>query len=241
MEMSTPFEPLTQAFPRQHERDHMVQEQLLARGVREPSVIRAVRMIPRHEFVPAEAAAEAYGDYPLPIGYGQTISQPYIVGYMTEALHPQPHERVLEIGTGSGYQAAVLSLLSATVLTLEIVAELAERSSRTFRKLGLVNITVRAEDGARGCQKETIHGSKPEARFDMIIVTAAPKSIPYPLLDQLAPGGRLIVPVGTTVQRLILFHNTPRGITRDDLLPVTFVPLTGKAYPPPPTTPAPWD
>lgn len=231
--MNTPFEPLAHAFPRQHERDSMVQEQLCARGIREPSVIRAMRMIPRHEFVPAEAAAEAYCDYPLPIGYGQTISQPYIVGYMTEALHPQPHERVLEIGTGSGYQAAVLSLLSATVLSLEIVAELAERSSRTFRRLGLVNITVRAEDGARGCPKA--------APLDMIIFTAAPQSIPYPLLDQLAPGGRMIVPVGTTVQRLILFSNTPQGITRDDLLPVTFVPLTGKAYPPPPTTPAPWD
>lgn len=241
MEMSTPFEPLAQTFPRQHERDSMVQEQLLARGIREPSVIRAMRMIPRHEFVPAEAAAEAYCDYPLPIGYGQTISQPYIVGYMTEALHPQPHERVLEIGTGSGYQAAVLSLLTATVLSLEIVAELAERSSRTLRRLGLANITVRAEDGARGCPNEAPPWSKPGACFDMIIFTAAPKSIPYPLMGQLAPGGRMIVPVGITVQRLILFSNTPQGITRDELLPVTFVPLTGKAYPPPPTTPAPWD
>ncbi len=220
--MSTPFEFQVHPFPRQRERDHMVREQLLARGIREPAVIQALRTIPRHEFVPADVVADAYGDHPLPIGYGQTISQPYIVGYMTEALHAQPHERVLEIGTGSGYQAAVLATLAATVLTLEIVEKLAEQSSRTFRKLGLVNITARVGDGSRGCQKE--------APFDMIILTAAPESPPLPLLDQLAPGGRMIVPVGTTVQRLMLFSNTSQGITHKDLLPVAFVPLTGKAH-----------
>ncbi len=215
------FKPLAHPFPRQRERDHMVREQLLARGIREHAVIRALRTIPRHEFVPAGALAEAYDDHPLPIGYGQTISQPYIVAYMTEALHLKPHERVLEIGTGSGYQAAILAQLAATVLTIEIVKELAERAGRTFHLLHISNITGRAGDG--------YHGWPEAAPFNAIILTAAPEHIPQPLLDQLAPGGRMIVPMGKTMQRLLLLTNTSEGFTRNHLLPVAFVPMTGEA------------
>ncbi len=211
-----------QPFPRQDERDHMVRSQILARGIREPAVIRALRTVPRHEFVPAGDSAGAYDDHPLAIGHGQTISQPYIVAAMTEALHVQPHERVLEIGTGSGYQTAVLAQLAATVHTIEIVGELAERAGRTFHRLGIATITGRTGDGYQGW---------PEAApFDVMMLTAAPGHIPQPLLDQLAPGGRMIVPVGTTTQRLILLTRTPRGVTREELLPVTFVPMTGEAH-----------
>ena len=219
--MSTNFKPLAHPFPRQDERDHMVREQILARGVREPAVIRALRTVPRHEFVPADVSAKAYDDHPLPIGYGQTISQPYIVAYMTEALHLQSRERVLEIGTGSGYQAAILAQVAATVFTIEIVGELAERAGRMFHKLGIPNITSRAGDGYQGW---------PEAApFDAIILTAAPEHLPQPLMDQLAPGGRMILPMGKTTQRLLLLTRTPKGITRKDLLPVVFVPMTGEA------------
>ncbi len=219
--MISNLEPLPHPHPRQDERDRMVREQLLARGIRAPAVIRAMRAVPRHEFVPAEAAAEAYDDHPLSIGYGQTISQPYIVAYMTEALRLHPHERVLEIGTGSGYQAAVLAQVAAAVLTVEIVGELAARAGRTFRRLGIDNVTGRAGDG--------YHGWPEAAPFDAIILTAAPDHIPQPLLDQLAPGGRMILPMGTTWQRLLLLTKTPKGITRHTLLPVAFVPMTGEA------------
>ena len=208
-------------FPRQHERDRMVREQLLARGIREPAVIRALQTVPRHEFVPAEASAEAYDDHPLPIGYGQTISQPYIVAYMTEALSLHSHDRVLEIGTGSGYQTAILAQVAATVLTIEIVGALAERASRTFHKLGMATITSREGDGYQGWAEA--------APFDAIILTAAPEHLPQPLLDQLAPGGRMIVPMGKTMQYLLLLTGTPEGFTRKNLLPVAFVPMTGEA------------
>ena len=165
--------------------------------------------------------AEAYDDHPLPIGYGQTISQPYIVAYMTEALRLNEHERVLEIGTGSGYQAAVLAKLGVRVFTIEIIEELAERARQTFDRLGIPHITGRAGDGYQGW---------PEAApFDAIILTAAPEHIPQPLMDQLALGGRMILPLGKTLQQLVILTNTSAGIQRKELLPVAFVPMTGTA------------
>ena len=204
----------------------MVKEQLLARGISDQAVIHAMREVPRHEFVLAEDSAEAYEDHPLPIGYGQTISQPYIVAYMTEALHLNKDDRVLEIGTGSGYQAAILAKLGATVFTIEIVEELAERARQTFHTLGIPHITSRAGDGYQGWPEE--------APFDAIILTAAPEHIPQPLLDQLALGGRMILPLGKTLQRLIILTNTSAGIQRNELLPVAFVPMTGEAQTRPP-------
>ena len=215
------YDPPPHPFPRQHERDCMVREQLLARGIHEEAVLHAMREIPRHEFVPAGDAAEAYDDHPLPIGYGQTISQPYMVAYMTEALTLQPHERVLEIGTGSGYQTAILSQVAATVLTIEIIKELAERARQTFHALNIPTITSRAGDG--------YHGWPETAPFDAIILTAAPEHIPHPLLEQLAAGGRMILPMGKTMQRLLLLTKTSEGFTRNNLLPVAFVPMTGEA------------
>ena len=219
--MSMAFEPLAHSYPRQSERDHMVQAQLVARGISDQAVIRAMREVPRHEFALPEDAAEAYDDHPLPIGYGQTISQPYIVAYMTEALRLNQRERVLEIGTGSGYQAAVLAQLGVRVFTIEIVEELAERARQTFDRLGIPHITSRAGDGYQGWPEE--------APFDAIILTAAPEHIPQPLLDQLAPGGRMILPLGKTLQKLVILTNTPAGIQRKELLPVAFVPMTGEA------------
>ena len=219
--MSMEFEPLAHPYPRQRERDHMVEAQLLTRGVSDQAVILAMREVPRHEFVPAEDAAEAYDDHPLSIGFGQTISQPYIVAYMTEALNLDGDERVLEIGTGSGYQAAILAKLGVKVFTIEIVEELAQRARRTFDRLGIPHITSRAGDGYQGWLEA--------APFDAIILTAAPEHIPQPLLDQLATGGRMILPLGKTLQKLIILTNTSAGIQRKELLPVAFVPMTGEA------------
>ena len=219
--MSMEFEPLAHPYPRQRERDHMVKTQLLTRGISDRAVIRAMREVPRHEFVPAEDAPEAYDDHPLPIGYGQTISQPYIVAYMTEALGLNGDERVLEIGTGSGYQAAVLAKLGVKVFTIEIVEELARRARHAFERLGIPQITSKAGDGYQGWLEA--------APFDAIILTAAPEHIPQPLLDQLAPGGRMILPLGKTLQKLIMLTNTSTGIQRKELLPVAFVPMTGEA------------
>ncbi len=218
---SMELSPLEHPYPRQSERDHMVKSQLLTRGISDGAVIRAMREVPRHEFVPAEDAAEAYDDHPLSIGYGQTISQPYIVAYMTEALRLNGDERVLEIGTGSGYQAAVLAKLGVNVFTIEIVEELAQRARHTFDRLGIPHIISRAGDGYQGWPEE--------APFDAIILTAAPEHIPQPLLDQLAPGGRMILPLGKTLQKLVILTNTTAGIQRKELLPVAFVPMTGEA------------
>jgi len=193
----------------------------MVRGVTKDHSGPTMREVPRHEFVPADDSAEAYDDHPLPIGYGQTISQPYVVAYMTEALHVNKHERVLEIGTGSGYQAAILANLGAKVFTIEIVEELAERARQTFHKLGISHVTSRAGDGYQGWPEE--------APFDAIILTAAPEHIPQPLMDQLALGGRMILPLGKTLQRLILLTKTSDGIQRSELLPVAFVPMTGEA------------
>jgi len=215
--------------PRQVERDRMVREQIIARGVTDSHVIQALREVPRHEFVPESEREQAYEDHPLPIGFGQTISQPYIVAFMTEALGLQRHERVLEIGTGSGYQAAVLSQLVDNVFSIEIVESLAQRAQETLTKLGLTNVTVRAGDGYQGWPDE--------APFDAIILTAAPEHIPQPLLDQLAVGGRLILPLGKAVQKLMLMKRIQDGWQKEELLPVSFVPMTGRVESGPPSLP----
>ncbi len=207
--------------PRQVERDEMVRDQIIARGITDPRIIRALREVPRHEFVPESEADQAYEDHPLPIGFRQTISQPYIVAFMTEALRLQPHERVLEIGTGSGYQAAILSRLASKVFTIEILDPLAQRAKDTLKKLGLTNVAVRTGDGYQGWPDE--------APFDAIILTAAPWHVPQPLLNQLAIGGRLILPVGKIAQTLRLIKRSQDGWQEEELLPVAFVPMTGEA------------
>jgi protein-L-isoaspartate(D-aspartate) O-methyltransferase len=202
-------------------REQMVREQIEDRGVHDARILAALRKVPRHLFVPSEERAQAYNDYPLAIGYGQTISQPYIVAYMTEALELKPHDRVLEIGTGSGYQAAILAELVAEVYSIEIVAPLAKEAEARLRRLGYSNVQVRAGDGYRGW---------PEAApFDAIIITAAPRNVPQPLLDQLREGGRMVLPLGAWDQELVRLRRSGGGILRESLLPVRFVPMTGEA------------
>jgi protein-L-isoaspartate(D-aspartate) O-methyltransferase len=213
---------------RQVERDSMVETQILAGGVTDPAVIAAMRRVPRHRFMPDSRSEYAYGDFPLSIGYEQTISQPFIVAYMTQALKLKPDEKVLEIGTGSGYQAAILAELVSKVLTIEIVEPLAARAKKTLAELGYDNVIVRAGDGYQGWPDES--------PFDVIILTAAPNHIPEPLLEQLAIGGRLIVPVGDYPQRLLLIRRTEEGYQETELLPVVFVPMTGEALTNPPAT-----
>jgi protein-L-isoaspartate(D-aspartate) O-methyltransferase len=201
-------------------RRRMVDEQIADRDVRDPRVLDAMRRVPRHRFVPPALVSRAYDDSPLPIGYEQTISQPFIVAYMTEALGIQRSHTVLEIGTGSGYQAAVLGEIARTVYTIEIVPELARRAAETLKALGYGNVHVRAGDG---------YGGWPEhAPFDRIMLTAAPETIPKPLIDQLAPRGRLIAPVGEQgeTQWLTIVEKTPRGVTQRRTIPVRFVPFT---------------
>ena len=207
----------------------MVETQIVARGVRDPRVLAAMREIPRHLFVQPSVRSSAYEDHPLPIAANQTISQPYIVALMTELLEVKPTDRVLEIGTGSGYQSAVLSKLAREVYTIEIVPELARSSAETLAKLGYKNVFVREGDGYRGWPEH--------APFDAIIVTAAPEHVPQPLLDQLAPGGRLVIPVGSFFQELkVLTRDKSGRITEKNILPVRFVPMTGEIEktPPPP-------
>jgi protein-L-isoaspartate(D-aspartate) O-methyltransferase len=212
--------PATNA-DRAAERERMVEEQIAARGVHDERVLAALRRVPRHRFVPEDVAAQSYGDHPLPIGHGQTISQPYIVGFMSAALGLDGDEKVLEIGTGSGYQAAVLSELAREVFTIEIIPELGERARSTLAELGLANVHVRVGDGYLGWPEE--------APFDAILVTAAPVHVPQPLVDQLALGGRMILPVGDDRQELVLLRRTEKGIEREEVLPVRFVPMTGIA------------
>jgi protein-L-isoaspartate(D-aspartate) O-methyltransferase len=201
-------------------RETMVREQIVARGVREPRVIAAMRKAPRHLFVPAAERDRAYADSPVPIGEGQTISQPYIVALMTELVRPQPDDIALEVGTGSGYQAAVLSQLVAHVYTIELEETLGRRASAALREQKYDNVTVRIGDGYAGWPEH--------APFDVIMVTAAPEQVPQPLIDQLKPGGRLIVPVGPrfSVQQLQLIEKDASGEVRTRTVsPVMFVPL----------------
>jgi protein-L-isoaspartate(D-aspartate) O-methyltransferase len=203
------------------ERNKMVEEQIAGRGVKNARVLRAMREVPRHGFVPVDQAARAYRDSPLPIGFEQTISQPYIVAAMTELLDPQPSHKVLEIGTGSGYQAAILSRLVDKVFSIEIVEELAARAKRDLEKHGFKNVVVIAGDGYRGLPAE--------APFDGIIVTAAPDHVPQPLIDQLRAGGRMVIPVGDEYQQLKLFEKTKSGLVEKTIFDVRFVPMTGEA------------
>ncbi|HYO79781.1 MAG TPA: protein-L-isoaspartate(D-aspartate) O-methyltransferase [Bryobacteraceae bacterium] len=196
----------------------LVEEHIEKRGVRNPEVLRAVRGVPRHEFVPADIRAQAYDDKPLPIGYGATISQPYIVAAMTELLEAEPHHRVLEIGTGSGYQSAVLSGLVQTIYSVELVPELAVSATETLARLGYGNVIVRSGDGYNGWPEH--------APFDRVIVTAAPPQLPETLLHQLKPGGKLVVPVGGAEQHLMVFDKLPDGTVRKRaVFPVMFVPM----------------
>jgi protein-L-isoaspartate(D-aspartate) O-methyltransferase len=203
-------------------RCRMVKEQLTSpgRSITNARVINAILEVPRHEFIPEERRAEAYEDYPLPIGYGQTISQPYIVAFMTEQLDLKPSNRILEIGAGSGYQAAILSRLVAEVYTIEIVDALAQRAARDLKRLGYDNVKVKSGDGYLGWSEH--------APFDAIIVTCAPTKIPNPLLEQLREGGRMIVPVGELHdQMLYLLEKRNQKMIQRAVLPVRFVPMTG--------------
>jgi len=198
----------------------MVAEQIEARGVRDARTLQAMRDVPRHLFVPEAQRPSAYEDHPLPIGHGQTISQPYIVAFMTEALGLQGGETVLEVGTGSGYQAAVLARIAARVHSIEIVEPLAAEARQRLAKLGYQNVEVRAGDGYLGW---------PEAApFDGIMVTAAAPRVPEPLKEQLKDGGRLVIPVGDELQELMVVTRHGSAFEERRILPVRFVPMTGK-------------
>jgi protein-L-isoaspartate(D-aspartate) O-methyltransferase len=206
------------------EAKRMIREQLVGAGrnITNARVLAVMERVPRHEFVPDEFRFRAYEDRALPIGYDQTISQPYIVAFMTEQLDPQPTDRVLEIGTGSGYQAAVLAQLVAEVYTIEIIEPLAQRAAADLKRLGCTNIHVRAGDGSQGW---------PEAApFDAVIVTCAPEKVPQPLIEQLKDGGRMIIPIGPLGdQELVLLRKQGGQLEKHDVLPVRFVPMTGGA------------
>ncbi len=200
--------------------EEMVATQIAARGVSDALTLDAMRRVPRHLFVPEALAGQAYEDHPLPIGHGQTISQPYIVAFMTEALRLSGGETVLEVGTGCGYQAAVLAEIAAQVYTIEIVPPLAEEAAARLRRLRFTNVHVRAGDGYLGWL-----GAAP---FDAIVVTAAAPSIPEPLKRQLRDGGRLVIPVGEEWQELVVVTRRGERFEERRLLPVRFVPMTGK-------------
>jgi protein-L-isoaspartate(D-aspartate) O-methyltransferase len=196
----------------------MVKEQIVMRGVVDERVLAAMRKVPREEFVPAELRGESYKDGPVPIGYAQTISQPYIVALMTEKLRVQEGERVLEIGTGSGYQAAILAELGTEVYSIEIIPQLAQMAEGTLQRLGYKNVHVKAGDGYKGWPEH--------AAFDACIVTCAPNHVPQPLIDQLKEGGRMIIPVGEKfAQQLYLLEKRNGRIVESAVLPVRFVPM----------------
>jgi protein-L-isoaspartate(D-aspartate) O-methyltransferase len=198
----------------------MVRRQIVGRGITDPVVVRAMGHVPRHRFVPEGLEAAAYGDQPLPIGHGQTISQPFIVAFMAEAAEVEPGDRVLEIGTGSGYGAAVLAEMGAEVYTVEIVPELAEQARRALTDAGYGRVRVRTGNGWRGW---------PEAGpYDAVVVTAAPDQLPAALVEQLATGGRMVIPVGVDRQWLHVLRKTRGGIVEEDSLPVRFVPMVAE-------------
>lgn len=210
-----PADPLAPA------RAQMVERQIAARGVADPRVLAALRKVPRHEFVPMLVRDRAYADSPLPLTHGQTISQPYIVALMTELAGIDADSTVLEIGTGSGYQAAVLAEVAKRVYTIEIIPELAESAQATLGRLGYGAVRVRRGDGYQGWAEH--------APFDAILVTAAPAEIPDPLRQQLAVGGRLVIPIGTRYQELRVIERVADGFSEKSVLPVRFVPMTGAA------------
>lgn len=203
-------------------RERMVKEQLMPRGIHEERVLAAMAKVPREEFVPEYLRAASYADQPLPIGYDQTISQPFIVAFMTEQLRPQPADRVLEIGTGSGYQAAILAELVAEVYSIEIIEPLARTAEATLQRLGYKNVHVKVGDGYKGWPEH--------APFDVVIVTCAPDHVPPALADQLKEGGRMIIPVGGPGdQELYLLEKEHGTMQRRAVSPVRFVPMTGEA------------
>jgi protein-L-isoaspartate(D-aspartate) O-methyltransferase len=205
-------------------RNRMVQDQLASpgRGITNSRVLAVMGKVPRHEFVPNEFRSAAYADTILPIGYWQVISQPYVVAFMTERLEPKPTDRVLEIGTGSGYQAAVLAELVKEVYTIEIIAPLAQRAQADLKRLGYKNIKFRTGDGYKGWREA--------APFDAIIVTCAPEKVPQPLVEQLKDGGRMIIPIGGDWnQELVLLRKEGKQLEQRAVLPVRFVPMTGEA------------
>ncbi len=224
-EQASPASPLLwdpTTDPYRQQRLDMVEKTIVARGVKDPDVLRAMRTVPRHLFVPERYRDRAYGDHPLPIGYGQTISQPYIVAWMTELLELQPGDKVLEIGTGSGYQAAVLAELGyVEVYTIEIIPELAAQAVERLRRLGYTDVRVRQGDG--------YYGWPDAAPFDAIIVTAAPDHLPQPLVQQLKEGGRMVIPIGPPggYQTLWKFVKAGNTVKAYNLGGVRFVPLTG--------------
>ena len=200
------------------QRQRMVDQQLKSRGIKDERVLAAMAKVPREEFIPVEARVDAYQDGPLPIGYDQTISQPYIVAFMTEQLRPKPSDRVLEIGSGSGYQAAILAELVADLYTIEIVEPLAKTAEATLQRLGCKNVHIKIGDGYKGWPEE--------APFDAIIVTCAPEKVPQPLVDQLTDGGRMVIPVGERfAQQLYLLEKRDGQLKESATLPVRFVPM----------------
>ena len=212
--------PSSQQIDFQRARRQMVEEQIEARGVTDPRVLEAMQRVPRHEYVPAEYRAGAYSDRPLPIGLDQTISQPYIVALMTELLQPEPDDRILEVGTGSGYQAAVAAELVSEVYSIEIIPELARSAAERLQRLGVSNVFVRAGDGYLGWPEQS--------PFDGILVTAGAEHIPQPLVEQLKPGARMIIPVSdlSSFQILKVVEKLPGGeVEIRDIIPVRFVPL----------------
>jgi protein-L-isoaspartate(D-aspartate) O-methyltransferase len=204
------------------QRQQMVQRQLVTRGINDQRVLAAMAKVPREEFVTPESRAASYEDGPLPIGYGQTISQPYIVAFMTEQLRPKSSDRVLEVGTGSGYQAAILADLVSEVYSIEIVEPLAKNAETTLQRLGYKNVHLKVGDGYKGWPET--------APFDAIIVTCAPDKVPQPLVDQLKDGGRMVIPVGDRfAQQLYLLEKKSGQLKQSATLPVRFVPMTSEA------------
>lgn len=205
----------------QEKRERMVKQSIEARGISDKAVLKAMRTVERHQFVPPDQVSYAYEDNPLPIGSGQTISQPYMVAYMTEVIRPKPHMKVLEIGTGNGYQAAVLAEIVQQVYTIEIIPELGQSAAKRLKELGYENVEVKVGNG--------YHGWEEHAPFDAIVVTAAAEAIPPPLVAQLKDGGRMVIPVGPQngTQTLLLLEKKKGKVTTQRLLPVLFVPFTG--------------
>jgi protein-L-isoaspartate(D-aspartate) O-methyltransferase len=214
--------PFSQEDPFIKQREEMVLKTIEKRGVKNKVVIKSMKTVKRHLFVPENAVSDAYTDRPLPIGYGQTISQPYIVAYMTEVINPKPEYKVLEIGTGSGYQAAVLAEIVKEVYTIEIIPELGHAAAARLKKLGYANVHVKVGDGYFGWPE---HGP-----YDAIIVTAAAEFVPPPLLEQLKEGGKIVIPIGSPFmnQMLMLVEKKGEKMTTKNLMPVVFVPFTRK-------------
>ncbi|HEY2103380.1 MAG TPA: protein-L-isoaspartate(D-aspartate) O-methyltransferase [Chthoniobacterales bacterium] len=207
------------------QRERMVREQVVMRGITAERVLAAMRKVPREEFVPEELRTLSYDDRPLPIGYDQTISQPFIVAFMTEELQPQPGDRVLEIGTGSGYQAAIMAELVAEVYSIEIIEPLAKMAEATLQRLGYKNVHIKKGDGYKGWPEH--------APFDCVIVTCAPDHVPKPLVEQLKEGGRMIIPVGSLGEQDLYLLEKEKGELRQRAVsPVRFVPMTGEAVEP---------